>query len=141
MRRNHQIVKQKVLTLNLTAIELATVAELNRELAQANEEAADDPTVTAETRRVARAQAAALRERAKALHLEAQRRTAEPMYGPPVPTPAVVYIGPERRSQARRTEDRRHSGESARCAPEADDRRTTPDRRQQERRAGALLLR
>jgi hypothetical protein len=116
------------------------VAALNREMAQAHDEVAGDATQQPETRRAAQEIAMALRERAKSLELDAQRLTRYPAYAPSMAKPTSCSTEPERRRQARRTRARRsHRGTVG--APRGRNRRITPERRQRDRRGGAVIAR
>ena len=118
--------------MSLNSIELGLIAELNLEMAQANEAVAQDITQRPETRRAASEAAYTWRERARLFHLQAQRQSAHPIVpGPrPVHPAGLAYGGPERRRQMRRMQARRTGG------PVLDvrDRRIGSDRRQRDRR-------
>jgi hypothetical protein len=122
-------------TVKLNAIELGLLAELSLEQARAHEELVDDPTVRPETRRKAAAVATAWRERAQVFQAHARRQSAAPIIpGDP------AYTGPERRNTMRRCETRR-TGPGTSARRPSGDRRSLPDRRQDERRRPALAPR
>jgi hypothetical protein len=118
--------------MSLTSIELGLIAELNFEMAQANEAVAQDLTQRPETRRVASEAARTWRERARLFQLQAQRQSAHPNVPDPRPAhpPGLAYTGPERRRQMRRMRTRRADGPVL----DARDRRIGPDRRDRDRR-------
>jgi len=123
-------------SLILNPIELALIAELSLEQARAHDEVAHDENQRPDTRSAASATAAAWRERARMLQLEARRRSAHPMLpGARSPrTLASTYAGPERRRQIRRTQTRRTGPTAVADAVEARDRRLGSDRRERDRR-------
>jgi len=118
--------------MSLNSIELGLIAELNLEMAQANEAVAQDVTQRPETRRVASEAANTWRERARLFHLQAHRQSAHPIVpGTRSVHPAgLAYTGPERRRQMRRTQTRRTGGPVL----DARDRRIGSDRRRRDRR-------
>ena len=124
----------------LSPLELALLAELNLELARAHEQVADDEAGRDEAREAARRSAAALRERARSLTLQAQARNAEPTIPgcPPITAPYHPYPGPERRKEARRALARRDDKPAIDGRLRAADRRTGDDRRRTDRRGRAL---
>lgn len=123
-----------VAALELSELELAVVAELNREMASDYEQVASDPGQRLESRRRASELALALHERASLFQLEAQLRL-----GPsPPPAGAHVYSGPERRKDGRRVHSRR-AGHEAASPRWGGERRTTPDRRRRDRRRDGTL--
>lgn len=125
---------------SLSALELAVVAELNLEMARAQDELANDAGQAADARRLAQVRAMALRERADSLHLEARRLTAQPMlYVPALEDPGPRSTAPERRRHDRRTGACRRTTNSAAGPPGGRERRTTPDRRKSERRDAPLV--
>jgi hypothetical protein len=124
--------------MSLNSIELGLIAELNLEMARANDAVAEDVTERPETRRVASEAANAWRERARLFQLQAQRQNAHPI-GPgsrPVHSPTLAHTGAERRRQMRRMRTRR----TARRVLDLRDRRMGPDRRQRDRRRPELAL-
>jgi len=129
-----------VAEVNLSAIELALVAELNLEMARAFDEVAEDAIQRLETRRAARELASRRRERARLCHLEARRLGAEPTFPDEQLTAeaSLSYTGPERRKQERRRRERRAGrslpSQARRRTEVGHDRRTNPDRRRGERR-------
>lgn len=126
---------------SLNAIELALLAELSLETAQAHDELAADSRRRAETRRDAQARAAILRERAHLFELEARRLNAQPLLSPPaMPSPAAFPTALERRRHDRRTGSRRRNEDSAVVALGGCERRTQPDRRKRERRGGGAVV-
>jgi hypothetical protein len=127
---------------SFSALELAAAAEVNRELARAHEELAEDAKQRLETRWAALEAAKALRARADSLHLEAIRASSDSASTPSIARPAAAYAGPERRTRTRRSGTCRRGGADPLAASGAGDRRTNPDRRQHDRRRnGSLLLR
>jgi hypothetical protein len=118
--------------VSLNSIELGLIAELNLEMAEANEAVAQDVTQRPETRRVASEAANTWRERARLFHMQAQRQGARPIVpGPrPVHQAGLAYTGLERRREVRRTQTRRTGGPVL----DARDRRIGPDRRGRDRR-------
>jgi len=122
--------------VGLTSIELALVARFNLEMADAYDEVAEDPRLRSETRQTARASASERRERARLLESHAQLLGAYPTSVPAqvIHELASSYTGPERRKRDRRIRDRRAPGSRAPTALGHADRRTSPDRRQRERR-------
>jgi hypothetical protein len=121
--------------ITLSSIELALIAELSLERARDNAAIARDVTQRPETRQTAAAAAMAWRERARILHLEASRRTGQPMAPQcQVPATALTYSGPERRRQLRRRKTRRGGPEDSNDASGSRDRRTGAERRGPDRR-------
>lgn len=132
-----------VAAVELSSIELALLAELNLEMARAHEQVVEDSAQRLDTRRTAGALAAERRERARLLQKAAQTAAAA------APASSCdekstherrsVYVGPERRTRARRRKEPR-----ARAAGDrhvlASDRRAIPDRRRRERRQPHLRL-
>lgn len=124
--------------MDLNAIEMAAIAELDLEMARAYDEVSMDPSQTPETRRKAGDLAARWRERARLCRLEAQRLSSQPL----LPANAAhAYTGPERRKQERRRGDRRTTGLNgpghAAVTAFGRDRRINPDRRRGDRRHSA----
>jgi hypothetical protein len=127
---------------NFSALELAAAAQVNRELARAHEEVAEDARQRPQTRWAALETATALRARADSLHLEAIRASADTASTPSIARAAAAYTGPERRTRTRRSGTCRRGGAELIGASGSGDRRTNPDRRQHDRRQnGSLLLR
>jgi hypothetical protein len=121
--------------IHLTSLELALVAQFNLEMAEAYDEVAEDPQVSLDTRRRARAAAYHRRDRARLLQAEAQRLRAYPTsVGGHSTEKQPPYAGPERRERERRMRDRRASGSLRTPALAHADRRSVADRRQRERR-------
>jgi hypothetical protein len=123
-------------TVRLNSIELSLLAELSLEMARGEDAVANDAGQPPEIRRVAEELAAAWRERAQRLQLEARQQGADPILPDEhsLQATAPAYTGPERRKRLRRTQARRTGptvapGELARA-----DRRIHPDRRRHDRR-------
>lgn len=129
-------------TLSLNAIELALIAEFSLEQACAHEEVAADGNQRPETRRAASTAAAAWRERARVLQLEASRRGGQPMVPGEQSRRAAgpTYTGPERRRRKRRTRTRR-SGRVVLADGADRERRIGGDRRSRDRRRPQLAPR
>lgn len=125
--------------ISLSSIELALIAELSLEQAREHETVASDASRRHESRQAASAAAAAWRERARILQLEAARRSGQPMLpGWPAAAMASTYTGPERRRHSRRSETRRGRPVAPTDAPGSPDRRTGPERRRHDRRRPQL---
>jgi hypothetical protein len=121
--------------IQLTALELALVAEFNVEMAAAYDEVADDTTAQPATREAAREAAARHRERAGLFQLEAERASASPAAVAEPPSPEQrPYVGPERRRAERRTSERRRLRSPAQEQIAQAERRMQHDRRQHDRR-------
>ncbi|MBV8999965.1 MAG: hypothetical protein JO304_12945 [Solirubrobacterales bacterium] len=129
-------------SISLSSIELALLAELSLEQAREHETLARDPNQRLETRQTASKAAAAWRERARILQLEAGRQSWAPMLpGRPTEVMASTYAGPERRRHIRRAQTRRDGPQAASGSTGSRERRTGPDRRRSDRRRPQLALR
>jgi hypothetical protein len=127
---------QGVAALDLTSVELALLAKFNLEMAEAYDEAAEEPELRPETREAVVGSAVLRRERARLLHSEAQRlgAYAASVTGQPTQERRVRYGGPERRERERRVRERRRPQSLPLGALNHADRRIHPDRRGRERR-------
>lgn len=125
--------------ISLNSIELALIAELNREQARDHDAVANDPRTRPEKRLAAARAASQWRARASVFQVQAQRQSAQPIV-PDYQTMddglGVVYAGPERRQRTRRTRKRR-----ATAAPrglERHNRQAIGNRRRGDRRRSEL---
>jgi hypothetical protein len=127
-------------TIGLNSIELGLLAELSLEMARGEDAVANDTAQPLEIRRVAAELAAAWRERAQRLQLEALQRGAEPILPDEhsFRATAPAYTGPERRKRPRRTGARRTGPPVAPDGLARADRRIHPDRRRHDRRRPGL---
>jgi hypothetical protein len=130
-----------VTTISLNSIELALIAELNLEMALAQDAVAQDAIQRLETREIASEAAARWRGRARWLQLQAQRQSADSIVPdePMIHAPAAAYSGPERRRQMRRQRARRTETPVG-SAPGRGDQRISYDRRKRERRRAEVVL-
>jgi hypothetical protein len=130
-----------VAAVELGAIELALLAELNLEMARAYEEVVEDAPQRIDSGGTERARAEERRERARLLQNEARRVAAQSPGRDLHSTPprGSVYVGPERRTRVRRTHERR--AHAILVPGQLDsDRRAVRDRRRRERRQPQLRL-
>ena len=135
-RSPHAAPDRGVAALYLNSLELALLAKFNLEMAEAYDEAAEDPELRPETRETVHASAARQRERAQLLESEAQRLGNEPAsaIGQTIEEQPVRYAGPERRKRDRRLRERRRTETVPPGGLGHAERRIIPDRRQRERR-------
>ena len=131
--------RPEALAISLNAIELALIAELNRERARDHDAVANDTARLPEVRQAAAESATAWRARARLFELEAGRRSGHPLVaGESSPVVDFSYTGPERRRHMRRRQTRRSDGQAA---SERFDQRTELERRRQDRRRPELAPR
>lgn len=127
--------------IQLSPLELALIAEFNREMAAAYDQVANDPTAQSATRQVAQESAARRRERAELFQLEARRASTYPAAVAHMATQEErPNVGPERRRRERRSGERRRLRFPPQEPLSHAERRTHHDRRQHERRGSDCIV-